>query len=238
MIRVVHRDHHLLVVDKPSGLPTTAPGGGDCLVARVRGLDPDAPRLHPTSRLDAEVSGLVTFARTRHATLALQEARRRHAYRRRYLALTPPPAQTSGHWEASIGIDPRDPRRRCVDEGPASKPAATRWHRVAVAGPVALLALEPETGRTHQLRVHASDAGLPITGDRHYGGARRVTLTDGRVLSARRTLLHCAGLRLPLLDGDLVSEPPDDFMALWVGVGGDPAAVREALRPSPASTAP
>ena len=70
-IAIVHRDAELLVVNKPSGLPTTSPDGGDCLVARVHELDPDAPRLHPTSRLDAEVSGLVTFARTARATEAL-----------------------------------------------------------------------------------------------------------------------------------------------------------------------
>ncbi len=238
MIRIIHRDRHLLVVDKPSGLPTTAPHGGDCLVARLRSLDRHTARLHPTSRLDAEVSGLVTFARTRYARIALQEARRRHAYRRRYLAITAPPLCNAGLWDAAIVLDPRNRRRRQVGSGPAAKHATTRWRRVALAGPVALLALEPETGRTHQLRVHTSNAGLPIIGDRHYGGATRVTLSDGRVLTARRTLLHCAGLRLPLLDTDLRSEPPQDFMSLWTGAGGDPKVVRAALSPSSACADP
>ncbi len=237
MIAVVYRDRHLLVVDKPSGLPTTAPGEGDCLVRRVRAIDPGAERLHPTSRLDAEVTGLVTFARTRHATVALQNARQRQAYRRRYLALTPPPRKSSGRWDEPIALDLRDRRRRRVGDGPGSKRAATRWWCLATAGPLALLALEPETGRTHQLRVHASHAGLPIAGDRIYGGNGRVTLPDGRVLSARRTMLHCAGLRLPLVKHELVSEPPEDFMRLWERVGGDAPIARRALSPSPAASA-
>ena len=70
-MKVVYRDDDLLVVEKPSGIPTTAPGAQSSLVQAVKRLDPSAPRLHPTSRLDAEVSGLVTFARTRSAATTL-----------------------------------------------------------------------------------------------------------------------------------------------------------------------
>ncbi len=63
-MRVVHRDAHMIVVDKPSGLLTTSTDERDCLAAQVRLFDPDAPRCHATSRLDYDVSGMVTFART------------------------------------------------------------------------------------------------------------------------------------------------------------------------------
>lgn len=223
---VVHRDDHLLVLFKPARLPTTHPQGGDCLVARAQTLDPDAPRLHATSRLDAEVTGLVTFARTKRANAALREARRANGYHRLYLALTA--AGTLGgtaRWEEAIAIDPADPRRRIAGDGPRAKAALTDARPRANAGPLALLELRPRTGRTHQLRVHAAAHGLPLFGDIHYGGGKRAVLSNGRVLTARRTMLHCAALELPAIDGGATlafrSDPPDDFRRLWLGAGGD-----------------
>jgi 23S rRNA-/tRNA-specific pseudouridylate synthase len=88
----------------------------------------------------------------------------------------------------------------------------------------ALLYLRPRTGRTHQLRVHASQAGAPLLGDRHYGGPLRVVRPDGRVVSARRVMLHCARLVLPGLagGGELVvtAQPPEDMRAVWRALGG------------------
>lgn len=222
---IVHQDSALLVVSKPSGLPTTSPDDGDCLVKRVRALDPDAPNLHATSRLDAEVTGLVTFTRTRAANLDLLDARQRGAYRRLYLALvldTP----TQDRWTGAIAIDPRDPRKRRVD--PSGKPSATRVEVAAQSGEVRLLALRPETGRTHQIRVHAAEDGCPLVGDRPYGGTKRLTLANGRVLAARRVMLHCARVQLETEHaGTLVfrDPPPDDFRSLWEGVGGSWSSV-------------
>ncbi len=229
-ILIVHRDAQLLVVLKPSGLATTSPDGGDCLVARVRELDPEAPRLHPTSRLDAEVSGLVTFARTARATEILLEARRTHTYRRLYLALVAqPPVDDFGRWEEPIGVDPRDRRRRRVaPEDLEAKPSATRFE-VRARGELALLALFPETGRTHQLRVHCAHAGSPIFGDAIYGGERRLVRANGRVVSARRVMLHCAALDLPNPAGmgrlPLRAPVPSDFASVWRAVGGNEAAL-------------
>jgi 23S rRNA-/tRNA-specific pseudouridylate synthase len=229
-VPIVHRDAELLVVNKPSGLPTTSPDGGDCLVARVRALDPDAPRLHPTSRLDAEVSGLVTFARTSRATEALLEARRAHAYGRTYLALvTKAPADDEGRWVLPIAVDPRDRRRRLVSfDDPETKPSSTRFF-VRARGELTLLALFPETGRTHQLRVHCAHVGSPMFGDVIYGGERRVTRANGRVVSAKRVMLHCAALDLPNVAGEgrlaLVAPVPPDLASVWRGVGGDPSAL-------------
>jgi 23S rRNA-/tRNA-specific pseudouridylate synthase len=229
-IPIVHRDAELLVVNKPSGLPTTSPDGGDCLVSRVRELDPDAPRLHPTSRLDAEVSGLVTFARTARATEALLEARRAHAYGRTYLALvTNAPADDEGRWELPIAVDPRDRRRRLVSfDDPEKKPSATRF-AVRARGELSLLALFPETGRTHQLRVHCAHVGSAMFGDVIYGGERRVTRSNGRVVSAKRVMLHCAALDLPNVAGEgrlaLAAPVPADFTSVWRSVGGDPSVL-------------
>lgn len=239
---VIHRDAHLLVLLKPAGLPTTSPTGKDCLVELAHLIDPDAPRLHPTSRLDAEVTGLVTFARTEHATRALLQARERGDYARRYVAIvSPSPVSPSGSWSSAIAIDPQNPRRRVAKDTDASRGGRSSNQRDAhsqyrtlahTALPVqggqsqgfALLCLSPLTGRTHQLRVHASHAACPIFGDRHYGGATRFTADNGRVWSARRVMLHCAALRIPSpTDGaplTLVASVPDDMSTLWIGLGG------------------
>jgi 23S rRNA-/tRNA-specific pseudouridylate synthase len=230
-IRVVHRDRHLLIVVKPTGLATTSPSGPS-LAARVIALDPHAPRLHPSSRLDAEVTGLVTFARTRIATKALLRARREGTYRRLYLALAHGALEGEGAWTFPIGRD-ADPRKRRVDE--TGVPAATDYAALSSSNGVVLLALYPRTGRTHQLRVHASAAGVPLLGDVHYGGPRRLALADGRVVSAGRVMLHCAALDLPAIERDPVSvvePPPDDFARTWSRSGGD-AAVLERILAAP-----
>jgi 23S rRNA-/tRNA-specific pseudouridylate synthase len=229
-IEIVHRDAELLVVAKPSGLPTTSPDERDCLVSRVRALDPDAPRLHPTSRLDAEVSGLVTFARTAKATEALLRARRAHEYGRTYLALvTNAPAEASGRWELPIAVDPRDRRRRLVSfDDPERKASATRFE-VRARGELCVLALSPETGRTHQLRVHCAHVGSAMFGDVVYGGERRITRANGRVVSAKRVMLHCAALDLPNVAGEgrlrLRAPVPTDLASVWRSVSGDPTAL-------------
>lgn len=226
VVSVVHRDAALLVLAKPSGLPTTTPDDSDCVVRRAQALDPDAPRLHATSRLDAEVSGLVTFARTPAAAEALRQARAEGRYGRRYIALTlTPPVTDLGVWDDPIAVDPRDRRKRIAGSGAQEKAARSRFavHQRLLYG--ALLHLFPETGRTHQLRVHARAAGAPLFGDRVYGGPTRATIGDGRVVSARRTMLHCAALSLPnvaagegLLEVRLAA--PRDFVAAHKGLGG------------------
>lgn len=234
--RIVHRDDHLLVLDKPPGIPTTSPDRTRCLVDLARELDPKAPNLHPTSRLDAEVSGLVTFARTKRANEALMKARAAGRYRRLYLALAPAaPSPPEGEWRAAIAIDPRDKRKRtAVGEGvvqPGSREAWTEYETGAVRDAGCVLWLWPRTGRTHQLRVHAAAAGIPLLGDVPYGGARRLVRPDGRVIHVPRVMLHCHALRLPRIAGDggelvLGSPARDDIMKVWAGIGGVPSELR------------
>ncbi|MBK6578340.1 MAG: RNA pseudouridine synthase [Sandaracinaceae bacterium] len=225
-VGVVHRDAALLILAKPSGLPTTTPDDADCLVKRAQLLDPEAQRLHATSRLDAEVSGLVTFARTPAAAEALRQARADGRYGRRYIALTlTPPKASEGAWDSAISIDPRDRRKRVAGQGEQEKAARSRF-LVAERMPLgALLHLFPETGRTHQLRVHALAAGAPLFGDKVYGGPTRATAPDGRVVTARRTMLHCAALRLPNVASgtgeiELTLDPPADWLSAYRGLGG------------------
>lgn len=230
---IVHRDAHLLVLYKPSGIATTSFGGGACLVRDAQALDPEAAFLHPSSRLDSEVSGLVTFTRTREANRALLAARAAGQYSRCYIALAATaPTPPQGSWDSPIAIDPNDKRRRLAAgaTGPGSrsgKPALTVYETAGQSqGSAVTLRLRPKTGRTHQLRAHAAAAGSPLLGDRHYGGLTRIALPDGRVLSIRRAMLHCAQVEIPDLarGGRLVltAETPQDMLALWHALGGDP----------------
>lgn len=230
-VTILHRDALFLVLHKPSGLPTTSPAASPTLVEAARALDPHASQLHPSSRLDAEVSGVVVFARTREATEHLLAARREGAYGRAYLALAavaPEPKQ--GQWRAAIAIDPRDRRKRvaAADAVVGARASCTHYLTLCELPACALLWLEPQTGRTHQLRVHAAHARVPLLGDRHYGGASRAVLADGRVLSVRRTMLHCTRVRVPNPRGGealcFEAPPPEDFRALWAGLGGGPIA--------------
>lgn len=231
---IAYEDEHLLVLIKPPLLPTTSPDPkAECLTSIARRLRPNAPRMHATSRLDRDVTGLVTFAKTDRAIAATMAARREGRYRRMYLALSSgAPSDPSGHWEQTIAIDPRDPTRRVVlaegAHGMRAQAARSRFECRARAGGYSLLALYPETGRTHQLRVHASAAGCPLLGDRTYGGPPRIVLPDGRVIAARRVMLHCARLSLPRVGSDeeisLVSPVPEDFARVWEALGGEQAA--------------
>lgn len=233
-LRVLHRDRQYLALEKPPGIATTAPDGGVSLFTLAAELDPEAEQLHPLSRLDTQVSGLVVFARTAAANERVLRARREGGLHRRYLGLCAvAPSATQGDWRWAIGIDPRDPRHRRAlapdAAGAGTKLAHTRYALRANSGPVFALDLFPQTGRTHQLRVHAAAAGVPLLGDAAYGGARRLTLANGRILSAERVMLHCAEVCLPQLGADellrLVLAPPPDMARLWQSAGGDPAGL-------------
>lgn len=232
---VAYESRHLLVVFKPTGLATTAPHGGACLTQWAE-REVHA-KLHPTSRLDAEVTGLVTFARTKEAIAALRDARKKGRYGRGYIALAlGVPTAPEGAWEKSIAIDPRDPRSRVAlpegGTGTRAQLARTAYRVRADLTTVSALWLTPHTGRTHQLRVHAADAGVPLLGDARYGGPKRVVLEDGRVVTAKRTMLHCAWLRIPAVEGtellDLHAPVPDDFAKVWRALGGGDAALEAA----------
>jgi len=220
-VEIVYRDRDLLVLDKPAGLPTTSPDPSAETLVRVAALlDPEAERLHPSSRLDAEVSGLVTFARNPSATRFLLDARAAGRYERVYLALAlTPPSPAQGEWSGAIAIDPRDKRKRRVQDDEragSAKPASTVYRTLARGAHGAVLWLEPRTGRTHQLRVHAAAAGSPLFGDRAYGGPARLVLADGRVVAARRVMLHCTRIGLPPRPYaprlELERLPPPDFL--------------------------
>lgn len=217
---------------KPAGMATVPDHHGVAgsllfLIEKATGK-----RLHVTSRLDVGVSGVVLFAATDEARERLARAREQGTYLRRYLAIAstaPSPAQ--GVWNAPIGRAP-NPRHRRIG-GPSAKPAETHYRVVEVTPRgQALLAVQPITGRTHQIRVHAAHAGAPLLGDTVYGGPPRLVSPTGAVSRLSRIALHCAWVEVPDGKGRPfgASAPvPDDVRAIWKAAGGTDEAIERAL---------
>lgn len=169
------------------------------------------------------MSGLVTFALHKRANRRLIEARRSGAYTRRYLGISlRAPEPDTGRWEWPISIDPRSHKRRVAGSGRGERAASTDYAVIARTPASVLLALSPRTGRTHQLRVHAAEAGAPLFGDPTYGGERRFVTEGGRVITARRVMLHCAEVRFPwgADDARFRAPVPSDIEEAWTALGG------------------
>lgn len=229
-VNILRREDDFVAVDKPAGIPTIADHGGQAhaLVALVaRTLDVPESAVHPTSRLDRGVSGVVILALTPAGRERLAAARARGHYARRYVAIAAGfPSPDEGTWKEAIGRA-KDPRKRAIG-GRDATDAETRYRVVARTERASLLALDPITGRTHQLRVHASHAGAPLLGDRDYGGPTRWTAKSGKSLTLDRVALHCARVTVEGVE-PIAAEIPETLRAWWSAADGDDAAWAEAL---------
>ncbi len=177
-LAVLYEDDDLLVIDKPAGLPVhPAPGHpGHTLVNAVLNHLPKLAReagdLRPgiVHRLDKDTSGLILVARNRAAQANLSAQFAARSVAKTYLVLvrgilTP----DRGIIEASIGRDTRNRQRMAVvDRGRAARTAYQVLH---VYSGYTLAEIHPETGRTHQIRVHLNAIGYPVVGDATYGVA-------------------------------------------------------------------
>jgi 23S rRNA-/tRNA-specific pseudouridylate synthase len=199
----------LVFVDKPAGLQTEPDARTtDTLVSRLAAqLGVPSSRVHALSRLDTGVSGVVTLGLTSDARRMVQEWRERKRFKRRYLALASSEPSSafaaSGTWSESIGraagslraVGGRNAEAALTDYAVAASSEAIAR---AIPSRVHLLALAPQTGRTHQLRVHCAAHALPLLGDRAYGGASRLISETGVVAALDRIALHAAWVELPL----------------------------------------
>jgi 23S rRNA pseudouridine1911/1915/1917 synthase len=200
---VVFADTQVVVVVKPPGLSTIPYDDSetDTLDARVRAwlerkrLVPrgQRPTLGIVHRLDKETSGLVVFTRTWLAKQALSSQFRQHTVHRRYLAIAhgDVPARTL----RSFFIENRGDGLRGSKRGPGGKPpkdgreAVTHVTRIEPLAGATLVACRLETGRTHQIRIHLSESGNPLVGERVYVRGFR-----GPVIETPRLMLHAAEL--------------------------------------------
>ena len=190
--RLLHADASLLVVDKPAGL-LAVPGRGadkaDCVIAR---LLPHWPAARVVHRLDMATSGLMLFALGADAQRVLSAAFAGREVEKRYVAIVAGQVTgDSGTIDLPLAADwPNRPLQKVdPDHG---KSSLTHWRVLGrnLADDTTRLALQPVTGRTHQLRVHLLAIGHPIVGDALYAPA-------GIAAAAPRLLLHASDLALP-----------------------------------------
>jgi tRNA pseudouridine32 synthase / 23S rRNA pseudouridine746 synthase len=204
--RLVYRDGLMLVIDKPAGLAVhKGPKGGESLEDYFDALRFGLPRPPALAhRLDRDTSGCLVLGRHRKALAALGRLFKSGRIGKTYWAVVAgEPGQEEGRIELPLGR--KDATRGWwMKHDPAGRPALTTWkvmgqtQAAASNSPrLAWLALEPVTGRTHQLRVHCAAMGWPIIGDSIYGAAPRMQ-TPGLHLHAREIIVPLYNNRAPI----------------------------------------
>ena len=183
----------LVVVNKPEGmLSVPGKGDGDSVLSRMATLYPHATGPLLVHRLDMATSGLVVMARNPEAQRALGDAFAARQVHKRYEALVQgnlsPPEREWGQIDLPLIVDwPNRPRSKVDWE--IGKPSTTRWQVLDTLPDATRVALEPITGRSHQLRVHLLALGHPILGDTLYQGDAAAAFP--------RLMLHAHHLTLP-----------------------------------------
>jgi len=214
-IAVVHEDDDVLVIDKAAGM-VVHPAAGNwsgTLLNALLARDPASaalPRAGIVHRLDKDTSGLMVVGRTLAAVTALTRAIAAREVQRRYLAIAHgAPERERWSIEAPIGRDSKV-RTRMAIVG-SGKAARTDVERIAVAKRFAALRCTLHSGRTHQIRVHLAAQGLPLVGDRLYGGEPALGMERQALHAARLAFAH------PRSGASMAFEstPPGDFAHAW-----------------------
>ncbi len=191
---VIHEDRHLLIIDKPAGVAVH--GGSGMSFGVIEALRASRPRenLELVHRLDRDTSGCLAVARDRTTLTALHALIRDGGMRKTYLALV------AGSWQlgskridAPLDTETRRQGERHVRVAAAGKESVSLFKPVQFFGALAtLMEVDIPTGRTHQIRVHASFAGHPLLGDDKYGDRDRNAELKG--VGLRRIFLHAQSL--------------------------------------------
>lgn len=216
MVDVLYSDEDILVVSKPSGVAVHPSPGfetgtlTDELVKRFPKMVGVGSRERPgvVHRLDVETSGVMVFALTQRAYLKLRALFESHvSVTKTYLAvLHGAPKGRKGTLDTLLGKRADKKRMKVVEPGGDGQRAITHWEVLGRSGRFSLVEFKIETGRTHQIRVHAAHLGHPVVGDPLYG------IPD----HAKRLLLHAVQLEFPHPVSDkpmrFAAEPPTEII--------------------------
>jgi RluA family pseudouridine synthase len=221
--RILYRDDALIVLDKPAGIAVHAGSGrNDALDRHFEALKfglSERPEL--AHRLDKDTSGCLALGRHRAALARLGGLFQRGRVTKVYWAVVAGlPATAEGLIDLALARRSHDRRSWIMKvaeaQDAAAEAARTRFRVLAAGDGLSLVEFRPETGRTHQLRVHAAVSGWPIAGDPLYGGDRARALARHLHLHARRLVIPY-GHNAPPID---VTAPMPDHMAGLVRLAG------------------
>lgn len=205
---VLYRDGLILILNKPAGLPVHAgPGGGDNLERHFGHLRYGLP--HPPAlahRLDRDTSGCLALGRHRKALARLGRLFQEGKVEKTYWAIAAgSPTTPDGRIEAPLRkLSTKSGGWRMIVD-PAGQTAATRYRVLGSGDGLSWLELHPETGRTHQIRVHCASIGCPILGDRQYGAPASVANDVSLHLHARALVIPLYPKKPPIA---VIAPPP------------------------------
>ena len=176
-IRILYEDESLIAIDKPSGMPCISTGKDNVLTAysilasHVKAEDP-GKRIFIVHRIDRDTSGVLLFAKDERSKRLLQDNWNEVVLERKYIAVTEGrPQQDSGTITSWLKENPKSLKVHSSPVDNGGKKAVTHYRVLKTSGAFSLVEFELETGRKNQIRVHASDTGFPIAGDRKYGSS-------------------------------------------------------------------
>lgn len=203
---MLYEDAHLIIVNKPAGMvvhPSIGHAAGtlvNAMLAHCAARGETLPGINGVQRpgivhrLDKDTTGAIVVAKTEQAFVHLQEQFRVKSARRTYLAVVyGAPRESGGTVDAPIGRHPIDRQKMAVVDATKGRHAVTHWQVQERFGNYALLQFDLETGRTHQIRVHAAHIGFPVVGDQTYAAGRKSVKVNlpGQALHAwKLRLIH------------------------------------------------
>ena len=217
---ILYEDEDIIALNKPAGIVSHPAHGhfrdtmANRLAARLNCAEAQTIRL--IGRLDQDTSGVLLFAKTKAAALRLSRQRQAGELQKHYLALAKINQLDPRYYaldrvlaiDLPIGAVPGELMKQRITEPPLGKRAVTRYRILSAENGIALLMATPETGRTHQIRVHFAAIGAPLIGDSLYGGERHREGIGRAMLHAWKLKLLLPFSEKPL---EITAPLPDDF---------------------------
>lgn len=208
---VLYEDQHIIVIEKPAGISTSSVDGSNSIQkiisAHLRQLSKGNVRAFVVHRLDKEVSGVLLFAKSEIAMNNLKD-RWKETEKHYYALAEGVPAESEGTIKSWL-IEDKSLKMHSVKESAEAKFSITHYKTIKQVANNTLLDVNIETGRKNQIRVHLSDIGCPIVGDRKYGASAEFL---------RRIRLHAYSLLFPHpITGEMItimSSMPQGFLTL------------------------